>query len=153
MKILQFVRALILGFIFSCVALPCGAEESITTLQTTLSSTTINGYVDTSAIFSNTNASSHGFAGTWIGVVTDRTYTNRVELYIVVDEVGNFAGRGMNYDRTSGSDQFEGTLDKHGRAKIGQARLYFRRDGIATVIGRGESGRYFSARLLREQIR
>jgi hypothetical protein len=70
-----------------------------------------------------------------------------------VDEVGNFAGLGMNYGRTLGSAQFEGTLDKHGRARIGQARFYFHRNGVATVIDRGESGRYFSVRLLREQIR
>jgi hypothetical protein len=49
--------------------------------------------------------------------------------------------------------QLDGTLDRHGRARIGQTRFYFHRDGIATVIGRGESGRYFSVRLLREQIR
>ena len=122
-------------------------------LSNALSSTTISGYVDTTTIFSNTNAAAPGFAGTWIGIVTDRTTTNRIELYVVVDEVGNFAGRGMNYDRTLGSDQIDGTLDRHGRARIGQTRFYFNRHGVATVIGRGESGRCFTAQLLREQIR
>ncbi len=157
MKILQLVRALILTFIFTCVALRCEGEESISPVQSVLSSTTISGYVDTSVQWNlntiNTNASAPGFAGTWIGIITDRTSTNRIELYIVVDEVGNFAGRGMNYERTLGSDQFEGTLDRHGRARIGQARFYFHRNGVATIIGRGESGRYISVRLLREQIR
>lgn len=153
MKILQLLRALILAFIFSCVASRCEGEEKMTAVQSVLSSTTISAYVDTSASFSNTNASAPGFAGTWIGIITDRTSTNRIELYIIVDEVGNFAGLGMNYERTLGSDQFEGTLDRHGRARIGQTRFYFHRNGVATIIGRGESGRYFSVRLLREQIR
>jgi len=154
MKILQLFRALILTFTFTCVASRCEGEESMSAVQNALSSTTISGYVNTTAQWnSNTNAAAHGFAGTWIGIITDRTSTNRIELYIVVDEVGNFAGLGMNYDRTLGSDLFEGTLDRHGRARIGQTRLYFHRNGIATVIGRGESGRYFSLRLLREQIR
>jgi hypothetical protein len=153
MKILQLVRALILTLVFSCIVFLCEAEEKMTAVSNALSSTTISGYVDTSVSFSNTNAAAPGFAGTWIGIVTDRTSTNRVEIYVVVDEVGNFAGRGMNYDRTLGSDQLDGTLDRHGRARIGQTRFYFNRNGVATVIGRGESGRFFSAQLLREQIR
>jgi hypothetical protein len=153
MKILQLVRALILALIFSAAASRCEGEEKVTALQSALSATTISGYVDTSASFSNTNAAAPGFAGTWIGIVTDRGATNRIELGVVVDGVGNFAGLGMNFDRTLGSDLIEGTLDQHGRARIGQTRFYFNRKGVATVIGRGESGRFFSAQLLREQIR
>jgi hypothetical protein len=153
MKILQLIRALVLVLIISTAASRCEGEEKLTAVQSALSSTTISGYVDTSVSFSNTNAAAPGFAGTWIGIATDRTSTNRIEIYVVVDEVGNFAGRGMNYDRTLGSDQLDGTLDRHGRAKIGQTWFYFNRKGVATIIGRGESGRYFSAQLLREQIR
>ena len=154
MKILQRVRALISAMIFLWVASRCAGEESVPgSLLAVLSSTTISGYVDTSASFSNTNASAHGFAGTWVGIITDRTSTNRIELYVVVDEIGNFAGLGMNYDRTRGTAQFEGTLDESGRARIGQTQFHFRRHGNATVIGRGESGRFSSAQLLREQIR
>jgi len=153
MKLSQPVYALILGVLLSYAALRCQGDEKITAVSNALSSTTIGGDVDTSVCFSYTNASVRGFAGTWIGLLTDRTATNRIEGYVIVDEAGNFAGRGMHYDRTLGSDQFEGTLDRFGRAKIGQARLYFHRDGSATVIGRGDRGRYFSARLLRERIR
>jgi hypothetical protein len=154
MKKLPILRALILTSIFSCVASRCEADERLSAVQSALSSTTISGYVDTSTHRnSNTNASAPGFAGTWIGILTERTATNRVEIYVVVDEVGNFAGRGMNFDRTLGSAQIEGTLDRRGRAQVGQTRFYFNRNGVATVIGRGESGRYFSAQLLREQIR
>ena len=153
MKLCHLLHALLLTSIFSCTESRCQGEETVTGPLTVLSSTTISGYVDTSVIFSNTNASAYGFAGIWLGIITDPTATNRIELYVVVDDLGNYSGLGMNYNRTLGSSQFEGTLDRHGRARIGQNRFCFHRNGIATVIGRGETGRFFSLRLLREQIR
>src|SRR5882757_8381584 len=116
----KFAHVLLSTFFFAAVALRCqGEESSVGNIWSALSSTTISGYVDTSVSFSNTNASAHGFAGIWIGIITDRNSTNRIELYFIVDEIGNFAGRGMNYDRTLGSEQLEGTLDRDGIAKIG----------------------------------
>jgi len=158
MKILQLLRALILAFVFSYGGSQCEGDEKISTIDSVLSATTISGYVDTSAQWNlntnvNTNAAMHGFTGTWIGIVTDRTSTNRIEIYVLVDEAGNLAGRGMNFDRTLGSDQIDGTLDSRGKARIGQTSFYFRRNGIATVIGKKESGRFFSAQLFRERIR
>ena len=125
------------------------AEETLTIT----SSTVVSGYVDVSVVFSGPSTSAPGFAGTWVGIVTDRSSTNRIEFYLLVDEYGNFAGRAMNFDRSLGSEQFDGTLDKHGKARIGQLRFDLHRRGVGIVIGRGESGRLFSTRLLREKIR
>lgn len=153
MKFKQTLRVILLVVSLVRVAFTGVAEETSSPLLTSLSSTVISGYVDVSASFSNTNASAQGFVGTWVGIITDRTSTNRIEFYIVVDENGNFAGRGMNFDRTLGSAQLDGTLNENGKARIGQTRFHLHHWGVGTVIGRGENGRFFSTRLLREQIR
>ena len=137
----------------SAIPFKVAAEETEVPLLAVLSSTVISGYVDVSAVFSGPNTSAHGFAGTWVGIVTDRSSTNRMEFYLLVDEKGNLAGRAMNYDRTLGSEQIDGILNENGKAKIGQLRFHLYRRGVGTVIGRGESGRIFLARLLREKIR
>ena len=146
------LRALVLLVLSLFSNVTSRAEESSGSV-TPISSTTIGGYVDTTASFANTNASAHGFAGTWIGIVTGRASTNRVEFYLRVDGNGNFSGRGMNFDRSLGSDQLDGTLNENGKARLGQTRFHLHRSGVGTLIGRSESGRVFTARLLREQIR
>ena len=153
MKFIKNLRTIFLAIFLVRSAFTCGAEETTTSLLTSISSTVVSGYVDVSAIFSNTNASVHGFAGTWVGIITDRKSTNRIEFYVVIDENGNFASRGMNFDRTHGSNQLDGTLNENGRARIGPTRFHFHRNGVGTVIGRGEGGRPITARLLRERIR
>jgi hypothetical protein len=145
MNLLKNLRLTFLTVCFVLTVFICKAEENVTPLLTTLSSTVISGYVDASAVFSNTNASAHGFAGTWIGTITDRSTTNRAELYVVIDENGNFAARAMNFDRTLGSGQLDGTLNDSGKTRIGQTRFHFLRRGVGTVIGRGENGRLFTA--------
>ena len=137
------------GFVLNCQ----GEEKVVGSVLSVLSNTTISGYVNTGLHFSNTNVPARGFAGTWIGIATVRASTNRIELYFVVDESGNFAGRGMNYERTLGSNQVEGRLDRHGQAIMGQIRFRFHRNGMGTAVGRDQDGRAFSARLFRENIR
>ena len=152
MKFLQITRFMVL-VLFLAQPVTCPAEETAVPLVTDLSSTVVSGYVDVSVVWSPSNGSAHGYAGTWVGIVTDRSSTNRIEIYLVVDANGNFSGRFMSFNRTLGSDQFDGALDKKGRAKIDGLRFDLARRGVGTVIGRGEAGRPFSARLMREVIK
>jgi len=118
MKIKQILGVIILA---TFLVRTSSAEESTTRPLTSLSSTVISGYVDTSILWSSESSTSvQGFAGTWIGVITEQKATNRIEFYIIVDENGNLAGRGLNFDRNLGSDQLNGTLNKNGNVKIGQ---------------------------------
>lgn len=153
MKLAPLFRRLVLAAFLCRSILICAAqEENLTPLTTGISQSILSGYVDVTAVWIPQTPVT-GFAGTWMGIVTDRSSTNRFELFLIVNEEGNFVGRGLNFDRTLGSEQLQGYLNRNGRAKIGQSILQFHRGGMATIIGRGENGRFYSAKLFREKIR